>query len=201
SALDEEHGDAVVAAIGRARVRAGGYEVQIAVHAVGDEDLAAGEEIAIVLLHRAGGEVRHIRPRAGLRDAERTHDLALDDSRQVAPLLCVVAEARQPRRGHVGVHEHAEGHAAGTAARHLLAHHNGRETTAARAAVLHGELEAEESQLAQATPERLRDLSRDFPLVDVRNDLLLDEGAHALPQHLMLLTEHAYPRPSGERAG
>src|SRR5215475_395096 len=35
-ALDEEHGDAVVAAIGRARVRAGGYEVQIAVHAVGD---------------------------------------------------------------------------------------------------------------------------------------------------------------------
>src|SRR5262252_7932791 len=200
-ALDEEHGDAVVAAIGRARVRAGGHEVQIAVHAVRDEDLAAREEIAIALLHRAGGEVRHVRPRAGLRDAEGTHDLALDDSRQVAALLRLVAEARQPWRGHIGVHEHAESDAAGAAARHLLAQHNARKEVTACPAVVHGELEAEEPQLAQAPPERLRNLSRDFPLVDVRHDLLLYEGAHALPQHLMLLTEHAYPRPSGERAG
>src|SRR5215467_8035534 len=97
-ALDEEHGDAVVTTVGRARVRARGHEVEIAVHAVGDEDLAAREEIAIAVLDGAGGEVRHVRTRAGLRDAERTDNLALDDPRQVAALLRPVAEARQPWR-------------------------------------------------------------------------------------------------------
>src|SRR5215467_3870752 len=96
--LHEEHGDAVVTAVGRARVRARGHEVQITVHTVGDEDLAAREEIAIALPHRARGQVRHVRSRAGLRDAERTDNLAIDDPRQVAALLGLVAEARQPRR-------------------------------------------------------------------------------------------------------
>src|SRR5262249_58865099 len=126
----------------------------------------------------------------------RADDVALDDPREVAPLLRLVAEARQPRRGHVGVHEHAEGHATGAAARHLLAQHHAREKIAARAAVLHGELEAEEPQLAEAPPERLRDLPRRLPLFHARDDFLLHEGTHALAPDGVLLGEHAYPRPS-----
>src|SRR4029453_17860825 len=46
SALDEEHGDAVVTAPGRPRRGPRGDEVEIAVEPVGDEDLATGNGVA-----------------------------------------------------------------------------------------------------------------------------------------------------------
>ena len=62
--------------------------------------------------------------------------------------------------------EHAERHAARAAARHLLAQHHAREEVAAAAAVLDGELEAEQAQLAEPPPELARDPPRLFPCVD-----------------------------------
>ena len=179
AALDEEHRDAVVPALGGAVAGARGDEVEIAVDAVGDEGLASGEEIVVAVPHRARRQRRHVGPGAGLGDAERAHRLALDDAGQVLLLLRLGAVAREPGRRHVRVHEHAERHAARPAPRHLLAEHDARQEVAAAATVLDRELEAEQTQLAEPPPERARDPPRFLPGVDVRRDFLVHEGADA----------------------
>ena len=179
----------VVAALGRARAGARGDEVQVAVDAVGDEGLAARQEVVVAPPHRPGRHRGHVRSRAGLGDAERAHRLARDDAGQVALLLGLGAVAREPGRRHVGVHEHAERHAARPAARHLLAEHHARQEVAAAPAVLDRELEAEQAQLAEPPPEGPRDLPGLLPGVHVRGDLFLDEGAHGAPQQGVLVAE------------
>ena len=87
----------------------------------------------------------------------------LDDAGQVPPLLRVGAVAGEPGRGHVGVDQHAERHAARAAARHLLAQHHAREEVAARRRRTRRELEAEQAQLAQPPPELARDPPRLLP--------------------------------------
>src|SRR5207245_1827119 len=113
---------------------------------------------------------------AGLGDAERADRLAPRDARQVLALLGVGAEAHEPGRRHVGVDEDAEGHAARAAARHLLAEHDAGEEVGPTPTVLRRELEAEETELAEALPQLAWDASRRLPLADARRDLLLDEG-------------------------
>src|SRR5262249_53291037 len=50
-------------------------------------------------------------------------------------------------------------------------------------------LHSEEAQLAHARPDGTRDLSRLLPLFDVRLHFLFHEGAHGLPEHVVLLAE------------
>ena len=176
---------------GRAVAGARGDEVEIAVDAIGDEGLASGEEIVIALPHRARRQRGHVGPGAGLGDAERADGLALDDAGEVLLLLRLGAVAREPGRGHVRVHEHAERHAARPAPRHLLAEHDARQEVAAASTVLDRELEAEQSQLAEPPPERPGDTPRFLPCVDMRSDFLVHEGADRPPQHRVLVAEDA----------
>src|SRR5207244_5030316 len=53
------------------------------------------------------------------------------------------------------------------------------------------EVETEEPERTHPSPERLRDLPRRFPLVDVRSHLTLDERAHAASEHRVLGGERA----------
>src|SRR5439155_15110769 len=119
-------------------------------------------------------------------DPQRADRLATHDTREVLALLRLAAVARQPGRGHVRVHEDAERDASRAAARHLLSQDDAREEIAAAAPIVDGELEPEESQVAQPPPERSRDLPRRLPVRHLRRDLLLDEGADGAPQHLVL---------------
>ena len=175
---------------GGPRRRPRGDEVEVAVDPVGDEGLAAGEPVVVAVLDRAGRQRRHVRSRPRLRDPERAHGVALDDGGQVLLLLRLRPITGEPGGGHVGVHQHAEGHPARSAARHLLAQHHARQEVPARASVLRRELQAEEPQLAQSPPELPRDPPRLLPLGDVRRDLFLHEGAHALAQQVVLGREH-----------
>src|SRR5207249_10842142 len=115
--------------------------------------------------------------------------LAPGDARQVLALLGVGAEAHEPGRRHVGVDEDAEGHAARAAARHLLAEHDAGEEVGPTPTVLRRELEAEETELAEALPQLAWDASRRLPLADARRDLLLDEGVDRPSEHLVLVAE------------
>ena len=166
-ALDQEHREPVVAALGRSRPRAGRDEVEVAVDAVGDEDLAAREHVVIATPLGSRGQRSHVRPGARLGDGER-----------------------EPRRGHVGVDEHAEGHAARPAPRHLLAEHDARQKITARATVRHRKVEPQEPELAEAAPERARDPPRRLPGSDARRHFLLHEGTDRLAELLVLAREH-----------
>src|SRR5207245_11268413 len=50
-------------------------------------------------------------------------------------------------------------------------------------------LDAEQPQVAHARPDPARHPFGRFPLLDVRHDLLLDEGPHRRPEHVVLLVE------------
>ena len=65
---------------------------------------------------------------------------------------------------------------------------------AALAAVLLGELEAEEAELGAAREQLARELARLLPLVDVGRDLLGDEAPHRLAQLLVLVGERRQRR-------
>ena len=55
--------------------------------------------------------------------------------------------------------------------------------------LLGGEVEAQQPELAHATPEGARDLPRLLPRGDVRGDLPLDEGAYGAAQEVVLRGE------------
>ena len=85
---------------------------------------------------------------------------------------------------------HGEGGAAG--ARCLLAEHGRGKEVGAAAAVLLVVFDPEEAKRAHAGPDGLGDLPRFLPLVDAGLDLLLDEGAYRLAEHLVLLAEYLH---------
>jgi hypothetical protein len=86
---------------------------------------------------------------------------------------------------------HADRHRerAGTRARALFVQDGGRQQIGAPAPVLLVVLHAEEAELAHARPDPARHAPRALPLLDVRHDLLLDEGADGGAKHLVLLVE------------
>src|SRR5262249_11236480 len=55
-------------------------------------------------------------------------------------------------------------------------------------------LDAQQAQLTHARPDPARHASRRLPLLDVRSDLLLDEGPHGPAKHLVLLVEDLHAR-------
>src|SRR4029077_5209140 len=92
-------------------------------------------------------------------------------------------------RGHVGVHAHRHRERGAARAGDLLAEHRGGEDVGSGSPVLLVVLDTQEAQLAHPRPDGLGDLPRILPRLDVRLDLLLDEGPHRLPEHLVVVLE------------
>ena len=147
--LDREHRDLPVAA-GLARL--GGDEVEIAVHAVGDEHLGAVQHIAAGDLARGGAHGGEIRAGVGLGHGHGGDLAAGGDVGHPALELRARAGVIEVRRGHVGVHQHGDGEAAVGGAAELLRQHGVGERIEPRAAELrriaHAE-QAERAHLAQ----------------------------------------------------
>src|SRR5262249_40900776 len=124
-----------------------------------------------------------------LRDGDAAHASPRADARQVALLEGLAARPVEMRRGHVRLHSHRHGEGAGARARHLLAQDHGGEEVGSRPTVPLVVLHSEKAQLPHARPNGTRDLPRLLPLFDVRLHFLLHEGAHGLPEHIVLLAE------------
>ena len=167
-----------------------GADEEVGADAVGDEGLGSVDEVAAVDPLRGGGDAGDIGAGSRLGDAEGADLLAGDPRDQPALLLLVGAEVEDRRHRDRNVGVEPGGDAAGAAgAGQLLDPDRVVQVGAALAAVLLGELEAEETELGAAPVELTGEFPRLLPLVDVRRDLLADEAADGLPQLLVLLAE------------
>ncbi len=135
-----------------------------------------------------GADAGDVGAGARLGDPQAGDLLALQPRFEVLPLLLLGAEQVDRRQRHVGLH--GEGHVgparAGVA--HALGPHQRVEVVAALAAVLLGEAEAEEAEVAGALHRRGRPVGL-LPLVAVGPELLLHPGLHRLAQVFVLLAE------------
>jgi hypothetical protein len=192
-ALEDEEGDAVVAALVG---RLAGADQEVGADAVGDEGLGAVHHVAAVDFLGGGSQGGHVGPCARLRDPERADQLAPDPGDEPALLLLLGAELPDRRHGDLGVRSDAGRDAAAAArARELLDPDGVVHVVAPLAAVLGLELEAQEAELTAAVVELAGKLARLLPLLDVRGDLLSDEAPHRLAQLLVLLRERRQQRP------
>ena len=171
--LADEHADALVGRIGvRVGLRRDG--VQRAVARVGDEHLAAVEDVDVAAAHRGGADALHVAAGVRLGQAQRAVMLAARHRRQVALLLLVGAvHAQHVRQHQMGVEHAAQAH---PALAQLLDHHGVGGDVEAEAAVLRRDGGAEQSQLLHARDQRVRILVAVFELAGDRHDLAVDEA-------------------------
>src|SRR5207342_1486673 len=108
-----------------------------------------------------GADVGDVRARTGLGDPERANQLPPDPGHDPAPALLLGAEVEHRRHRDLGVCVEPGGDATrATGARQLLDPYGVVEIGAALAAVLGGELEAEEAELAAAGEQLPGELPR-----------------------------------------
>lgn len=182
---DEEGGDPAVAGVG---VRAGEEEDHVGPGAVGDEHLAAADDVRVPFAHGAGGQARGVRAGAGLGQAEAAEGLAGAQPGQPGALLLIGAP------GGDGLGDQAEGDGddaahGGVAAAQFLGDERVGEVVAAGAAVLLGDGEAEEAQVAEFLHDGPVDALGAVPVGGVRGDLAVGERAGEAARGFLLLAE------------
>ena len=153
--------------------------------AVGDESLAAVQDIAAVGLPRGGGlHALEVAARRGLAHRDRAHHLAAGELRQVVLLLRLGAVVQHVRRDDLAVQPEAD--AGVIAARELLHLDHGIQLVRSRAAVLLGHRHAKESVRARLAPDLPVDVALLLPRVVVRRDLLVDEAAEGIAERFVV---------------
>jgi hypothetical protein len=197
--VDDEHADALAAL---AAVGVGGDEAVVADGAVGDEVLAAVEDVAAVLLLGAGREAGGVGAGVRLGDRVGADDLPGDAARQVLLALRVGAELVDREGGEVGVGVHRGGDP-GAHLRHLLDEDALGDLVGADAAVLLREHDAEQAELTEHREDLDGELLLALRLLDQREDLPLGELADHLAKVLLLLREGVaqHAAPSGRGGG
>ncbi len=173
-----------------------GADEEVGADAVGDEGLGAVDDVAAVDPLGEGRDAGDVGAGAGLGDAQGADLLAGDPRHQPALLLLLGAEVEDRRHRDRGVGVEAGGDPARAArVRQLLDPDRVVQVRAALAAVLLGELQAEEAELGAALVEVAGEFPCLLPLVDVGSDLLGDEAVDRLAQLLVLLAERRQRRP------
>ena len=157
---------------------------------VGDEGLRAVDQIAAVYPLRRGPQRGDIGAGSRLGDSEGADLLSPDAGTEPAFLLPLVAELENRGHGDRRMRVETGRDSTGSSAPGELLHPYGvMEVGAALAAVLLGELQTEEAELAAAVKQFARKEPGVLPFIDVGGDLVLDETADCFPQLGMLLTE------------
>ena len=172
-----------------ARVDPRGDEVEVGEHAVGDEHLRAVQHVVPAVADGARPDRRDVGAPARLGDGDGAERVPPADRRQVLLLERLAPRPVEVGRRHVRLHAHRHGERRAARAPHLLAEDGGGQEVRAAAPVLFVVLDADEAQPAHARPDGLGDLARLLPLLDVRRHFPVDEGAHRLPEHLVLFRE------------
>ncbi len=184
---DEEGGDAAVAGL----AGAGEDEGDVGPGAVGDEGLGAAEQPVapvVVVADGPGGEVGGVGSGAGLGEGEAAERLAGGEPGQPVPLLLLGAEGvdglgdQAERDGDDAAH-------GGVAPAEFLQDEAIGEVVAAAAAVLLGEGQPEEAELAQPADDRAVHRLGAVPGGGVRGDLAVREGGGELADGGLFLGE------------
>ena len=153
AALDQEGGDAARPGFG---IGLGIKDDRVGDRAVGDPELGAVENVAVVALLGPRCHRHHVRARAGLAHGEAAHVGAVAERRQELPLLLLRAVARDLVDAEVRVRAVGKGDGAGRAA-HLLDRDDVGEIAHLRAAILSRRGDAEQAQFAHLRPEIARE--------------------------------------------
>ena len=182
--LDEERGDPRMPAVG-VGLREDGVEVGDA--GVGDEALAAVEDVLVAVADGRRPHRRRVGAGAGLRQRVRGQPLAAREPRQVRLLLRLRAGELEPERAEL---LHGEQEAARRAdLRDLLDRDEREQRARARAAVLLVEEQAEDLVLAEELDDVPGELVRLVDLGRARRHALPREGAHELADLALLVGE------------
>src|SRR5918999_840246 len=195
-ALEDQERKAVVPTLFR-RLHRGDDEV--GPHAVRDERLRPVHHVAAVHAPGEGADAGHVRPGARLSDPERGDPLAPDRGRQEALLLVVGPELGDRRRGDAHVGPDPCRHAAGPAARQLLAEHRVVEVVAATAAVLARVLQAEQAELPHALEDLVGEPAGALPIARMGAELARNELANLSAQRLVAFAEGRCGGPAARR--
>ena len=191
--VDDEQREAVVAGV---RVGLGDEHDEVGPVAVGDVGLGPVDHPLVAVAHGARLDAGHVGAGVGLGDAEAGDLLALDRGHEVGLLLLLGAEGEDRRRRHVGVDRDPHRQAAAVGVHDLLAEHEVAVVVAALAAVLLGEREAEQPELAHPLEHPVVEGVL-LPLLRVGPELLEHEGADRLAQLLVLVGEDEVPPGRG----
>src|SRR5690606_3835405 len=156
--------------------------------AVGDERLAAVDDVSVALAHGAGGEAAGVGAGARLGQREAADVLPGGEARQPGALLLLAA----PGGDGLGDQPQGDGDDAahrGVAAAQFLGHQAVGEVVAAGTAVLLVDGQAQEPQVAQLLDDAAVDLLGAVPGGGVRDDLALHEVPGQPADGALLLAE------------
>ena len=156
--------------------------------AVGDERLRPVDHPLAVLKHGAGAGGAGVGAAVGLGESEPTERTPGDEVGQPLGLLVVGAELEDRVGAEADAGRQRDAQRLVDAAE-LLDRHAQRGEVATGAAVLLGEHDAEQTELAHRPHDVDREVVVTVPLRSVRRDLGLGELAHRLTQHLVLVAQ------------
>ena len=173
--LHDEAGHAAVARRG-GRIGEGEQRERVALAAVGDEHLRAGDQVAVAVAAGHGADGLYVGARVGLGEAEPAPGEAGGEARQEPRALLVGAVVQHDERGHrVAVDDAGQGHPAPA---ELLDHARVGRDVDAEPAVLARDQRAEQLELVHAGDQVVR---VGVGVVEARGDRLdlgADELAH-----------------------
>ena len=185
--LEDEQGHALVL-LARVGLHRGDHEV--GVDAVRDERLRAVDDVGVAVADRGRLHAREVGADAGLGHRDRGDELARRDARHPARLLLVGAVREEVRHADVVVEAHPETGATDAGHLDLLVDDLVvPEVVGAAAAVLLGQVHPDEAVPTRLDEHVVGDDPGRLPLEVVGDDLLVEPGAEARPQPVVLLFE------------
>src|SRR5712692_2972762 len=167
---------------------------QVGIDAVGDEHLAAVDDVGIALAAGNSLYVGDVRTTRWLGNAESDDFLALDRRDQPALPLRVAAHVIDRWRGDRDMGADARCHPTRPAPRQLFEEDGLVDQAGVGAAVLLWILETQQVERGKTLEQLSRKLLRFLPLIDMRANLLVDEAADGAPKLLVLGPKEVRPR-------
>jgi hypothetical protein len=175
--LHRDHDQRLVL-VDRALASVGQKAHPVGLGAVGRPHLAAVDQPVAADAPGRGLERGDVGPGADFGDAEAGHVVAGDRRGEELLAQVVAAVAGEGGCRHVGLHADRHRHRAAIDVAQLLGHHHGVGVVEAHAAVFRGLVDAEQAGVAQLLEDFVRrEDAVLLPLVDVRIDVLVDDGA------------------------
>ena len=163
----------------------GGYEIQVGMHPLGDENLGAVEHPVVTVFFRGAAHTGQVGARAWFGHGNRTNGVACNDAGHVLGFLRLGARMVQMRAGHVGVHQHADDETGKRGLRQGLGKDQIGQGIGFCTAVVTLEHQAKKAGIAHFFQHLARHLAALFPFQAIGLHLTLKEALHLVAQGLV----------------